>query len=140
MRRLLIISASILLAQIMAVAALAHQAPQPAPQKSAGVEGRWTGTIKTPDGDNDTGATFKKEGDGFAGTFVGPGGQDIAFKTIKVDGDKITATAEVETPQGKLTVNFSFTLKDDTLKGKAEVDLGGQPLSLEINLKRATDK
>ena len=144
MQRLFIVSVSIVLAQLIVVAALAQQAPQPqsAPPKAAGVEGRWTGTVQTPQGEKETAVSFKKEGDAFSGTFLGPEG-DILLKNIKVDSEKVTAKADIETPQGNFVLNFTFTLKDDTLKGKAEiekVEISGQPITFEINLKRATQK
>ena len=142
MRRLLIVSAAILLAQLIAITSLAQQAEPAKPKEQTpqkGLEGRWTGTVQTPQGENETGASFKKEGDNFTGTFAGPQG-DIPFKSIKVDGEKVAATIEIEGPNGNVVINFSFTLKEDSLKGKGEVSFNGQNIALDINLKRAAEK
>ncbi len=53
---------------------------------------------------------------------------------------KVKAQAEFETPNGNIVINYTFTLKDDTLKGKGEVDFGGQNMSFDVSLKRATEK
>src|SRR5438128_7363579 len=100
MRRLLIVSAAILLAHFIALTSLAQQSEPAKPKEQTpqkGLEGRWTGTIQTPQGENETGASFKKEGDNFTGTFAGPQG-DIPLKDIKLDGEKVTAKAEIEGP------------------------------------------
>ena len=85
--------------------------------------------------------TFKKENDVYTGaiTVTGMPG-DRPFKSVKVDGDKVKAQAEFETPNGNIVINYTFTLKDDTLKGKGEVDFGGQNMSFDVSLKRATEK
>jgi hypothetical protein len=111
----------------MAVVGLAQQAK---------LEGRWEGTTQSPQGERPTTATFKKEGSGYSGTITGMRG-DMPFKEVKVDGDKVTAVAQVETGQGSVTINYSFTLQGDNLKGKGDVDFGGQNFSFDVILKRA---
>lgn len=142
MRRLLIVAAVILLAQFISLAALAQQGDSAKPKESAsskGLEGNWTGTIKSPNGDQDTSANFKKDGDAFTGALSSPQG-DLPLKNIKLDGDKVTAKADIESPNGTVVINFSFTLKDDTLNGKGEVAVNGQSFAFDINLKRAAAK
>lgn len=134
MRRLFVFSASlllaILLAQLIAVMAFAQQ---------KGIEGRWTGTTHSQQGDRDTVAVFKKDKDAYTGTITGRQGE-MPLTSIKVDSDKITAQAQVETPQGNVVIKYSFTLKGDSLEGKGQVDFGGQVFDFDINLKRTTDK
>lgn len=142
MRRLLIVAAVILLAQFISLAAFAQQGESAKPKEQTsqkGLEGHWTGTIKSPQGDNETSADFKKDGDAFTGALSSPQG-DLPLKGIKVDGDKVTAKAEIETPNGNVVINFSFTLKDDTLNGKGEIAVNGQNFAFDVNLKRAADK
>src|SRR5262249_24080635 len=55
-----------------------------------------------------------------------------------IDGDKITAKAEVEAPQGVITINYSFTLAGETLKGQGSLDFGGQAFTFDIGLKRVS--
>ena len=97
--------------------------------------GRWEGKTQSPQGERATTATFKKEGDAYVGTITGQRGE-MALKDIKLDGDKVTAKAEVETPQGALTINYAFTLQGDALKGTGSLNFGGNPFSFDIDLKR----
>jgi hypothetical protein len=97
--------------------------------------GRWEGKTQSPQGERATTATFKKEGDAYVGTITGQRGE-MSLKDIKLDGDKVTAKAEVETPQGALTINYAFTLQGDALKGTGSLNFGGNPFSFDVDLKR----
>ncbi len=99
--------------------------------------GRWEGKTSSPQGERDTVASFKKEGDTLTGTITGMRG-DIQLKDIKVDGSKVTAKAEVQTPQAALVINYSFVLEGDSLKGKGALDFNGNPFEFEVALKRTT--
>lgn len=129
MRRPFIIWGIILLAQLLAGSAYAQQ------DKLAG---RWEGKIQSPQGERPTTATFKKEGDAYTGTMAGMRpGSEMQLKDIKVDGNKVTAKAEVETQQGSFTINFNLMLEGETLKGEGALDLGGQSMTFDLALKRA---
>jgi len=128
MRRSFIVLGVILLLQLLAASGSAQQ------DKLAG---RWEGKVLSPQGERSATAIFKKEGDAYTGTITGMRG-DMALKEIKVDGDKVTAKAEVETPQGNLTVNYAFTLQGETLKGTGSLDFGGNAFSFDVDLKRAS--
>lgn len=98
--------------------------------------GRWEGVSKSPQGERPTTATFKKEGDAYSGTITGMRGE-MPLKEVKVEGDKLTAKAEVETPNGALTINYSFTLQGDNLNGSGALEFNGTPFSFEVELKRS---
>jgi hypothetical protein len=129
MRRLFIVGATALLLQLLVLAAFAQ---------SDKLLGKWEGTIKGPQGDMPTTATFKKEGETVVGSMpsMRPG-TELQLKDIKVEGNKVTAKADVETPQGSLTINYSFTLEGDTLNGQGSLNFGGQDIAFDLNLKRA---
>lgn len=130
MRRLFIAGATALLLQLLALTAFAQQDK---------LLGKWEGTIKAPQGERPTTATFKKEGDAVVGSMPGMRpGTEMQLKDIKVEGNKVTAKADVETPQGSLTVNYSFTLEGDALNGQGALNFGGQEIAFDISLKRAT--
>jgi hypothetical protein len=102
------------------------------------LEGRWEGTVQSPAGDAKAVASFKKNGDTYTGTMSRLRGDgDFSLGTVKLQGDKVTASAHLEIPQGALDLKLDLTLSGDTLKGKGEADFGGQTFELTYDLKRA---
>jgi hypothetical protein len=61
---------------------------------------------------------------------------DATLKDIKLDGDKVTAKTEIETPQGAVAVTYDFVVQGDTLKGKGEAEFGGQTYGFDFDMKR----
>lgn len=101
------------------------------------LEGRWAGTVDGLQGQQPAVATFKKEGGKYSGAISGlRPGADAILKDIKLEGDKVTAQTEAETPQGNVVVNYAFVLQGETLKGKGEVEFGGQTYTFTFDLKR----
>ena len=100
--------------------------------------GRWEGTVQAPQGERKAAASFKKEAAGYTGTITGLRG-DIAFKEVKVEGDKILATAEVEAQGTTIVIKYEFALAGDALKGKGEVDFNGQVFTFNYDLKRSAE-
>ncbi len=129
MRKIFIISASVLFTAIFIV---------PIKAQTSSLSGRWEGKTVSPQGERPTTATFKQEGGTYTGSISGMRGE-MALKDIKVEGDKITAKAELETPQGALTINYSFALQGDGLKGTGSLNFGGNPITFDVELKRATE-
>jgi hypothetical protein len=129
MRRISTFSLATILIQLAAATTFAQQ----------GVEGRWTGSMQVPGASEmETTVTFKKDKDVYTGSILIAGmPEERPFKSVTVDGDTVRAQSEFAMPDGNIVVNFTFALKDDTLKGKGEADLGGQKMAFEINLKRA---
>ena len=129
MRRSFIVLGAILLVQLLAVAGLAQQDR---------LQGRWEGTAKSFQGERPATVTFKKEADAYTGTVTGLQGT-IPFKEVKVDGDKVTANAEVDSPQaGKLVINYKFVLSGETLNGEGSVEVSGQTYNFTYDLKRVS--
>lgn len=101
------------------------------------LEGRWAGTVDGIQGQQPAAATFKKEGDKYSGSISGlRPGADAVLKDINLDGDKVTARTEVDTPQGNVVVSYAFVVQGETLKGKGEVEFGGQTYTFTFDLKR----
>ncbi len=129
MRRVVFVGVAVLFVQLLAGSTLAQ----------AKLEGRWVGKVKSIQGERDASATIKKEGDNYTGTISGlRPGQDMALKDIKVDGDKVTAVAEIETPMATIVVNYKFTLAGDNLNGQGSLDFSGNAISFDVELKRDT--
>lgn len=101
------------------------------------LEGRWAGTVDGIQGQQPAAATFKKEGDKYSGSISGlRPGADAVLKDINLDGDKVTAKTEADTPQGNVVVSYAFVVQGETLKGKGEVEFGGQTYTFTFDLKR----
>ena len=131
MRRSFIVLGAILAVQLFAATGLAQQAPQDR------LQGRWEGTTKSFQGERPTTVIFKK-GATYTGTITGAQGT-VPFKEVKVDGDKVTASAEVDSPQaGRLTINYKCALQGETLKGDGTVEVGGQTYNFTLELKRVS--
>jgi hypothetical protein len=130
MRRLFIVFGMLLLVQAFAVLTFAQQDR---------LVGRWEGKIQSLQGERPTTLTIKKEGEGYAGKMPGlQPNSEINLKEIKIDGNKVTARADVETPQATITINYTFTLEGETMTGQGALDIGGQTISFDISLKRAS--
>jgi len=101
--------------------------------------GRWEGKIQSLQGERETSLVIKKEGDTYTGKTPGMrGGTEMTLKDFKVDGDKVTAKADVETPQATITINYTFTLAGETMKGQGALDFGGQSITFDLDLKRVS--
>ena len=132
MRQTFIVLATIVLVQLLAVAGVAQQAPQDR------LQGRWEGTAKSFQGERPTTVIFKQEADAYTGTITATQGQ-VPFKKIKVDGDNVTAEAEVDSQQaGRVTINYKFVLHGETLTGEGAVEVGGQTYNFTLDLKRVS--
>ena len=129
MKRITLMMTLCLVAVVLSVTAFAQ---------SDKLAGKWEGTTKAPQGEQATTATFKQEGGALTGTITGMRG-DMALKDVKVEGDKVTAKADVDTPQGALTINYEFKLAGNELKGTGSLNFGGTPFSFDIDLKRAAE-
>ena len=129
MRRALICVSIVLVIQAVGVA-----------QSTDRLEGRWVGTVEGLQGKQAAVATFKKEGDKYTGTITGlRPGMEASLKEIKLDGDKVTAKTEIETPQGTVAVTYDFVVQGDTLKGKGEAEFGGQTYGFDFDMKRGDE-
>ncbi len=80
--------------------------------------------------------TIKKDGDKLVGTMDWPDQKGAKLKDVTVKDGELTFTAERELKDMKLTVAYKLKVEKDTLKGKGEVDTGGEKRSFEIEGKR----
>jgi hypothetical protein len=129
MKKTSIVSASILLVLLLAVAGMAQ------PDR---LQGRWEGMTKSIQGERPSTVIFKKEADGYTGTITGVQGT-APLKEIKVDGDDVTANAEVDSPQaGRLSINYKLVVQGETLKGEGALEIGGQTYNFTVDLKRVS--
>lgn len=102
------------------------------------LQGRWEGTVQSPQGERRVVALIKKEGDTYTGSITGIRGT-LPFTEITVEGDKVLAVAEIASPQGVIPIRFRFTLKEDAMSGEGEVEFSGQSFSFVYDLKRTSE-
>jgi hypothetical protein len=101
--------------------------------------GRWEGKAQSPQGERETSLVVRKDGGVYTGVMPGMRqGMEIQLKDFKIDGDKFTAKADIETPQAAITINYSFTLAGETMKGQGALDFGGQSITIDFDLKRVS--
>ncbi len=101
--------------------------------------GRWEGTVQSMQGERPSTVIFKKDGEVYTGRTTGlRPGMEIQLKEVRIDGNKVTARADVETPQAAVTINYSFTLDGETMKGQGALEFGGNPFTFDISLKRTS--
>src|SRR5688500_16491812 len=66
------------------------------PVFAADVDGKWTGSVTTPNGDLPVAFTFKAEGSALTGAMQGMDGAEIPIKDGKVDGANISFTVTLD--------------------------------------------
>jgi hypothetical protein len=104
------------------------------------LQGLWQGKVQAPQGELQATVIFRKEGDSYSGSVTGlRGNAQVALKDVKIEGDTVSAQSLIESPQGSFVVNYKFTLQGETMKGKGELDFGGQSFSFDFDLKRTGD-
>ncbi|MBI1761083.1 MAG: hypothetical protein HYR56_06560 [Acidobacteria bacterium] len=101
--------------------------------------GRWEGETNSMQGKRPTTVIFKKEGAGYTGRTAGlRPNTEAKLYAIKVEGAKVTAKADFETPQATVTIDYTFTLAGDALTGEGALDFGGNAIKIEVSLKRVS--
>jgi hypothetical protein len=104
------------------------------PTFAADVDGKWSGSVTTPNGDLPVNFTFKADGEKLTGTTTGFDGSEVTISDGKVDGKNISF---------KVTFDFGgmpFVLTYKGVVSPAEIkvtaDAAGMPF--EFLLKKAT--
>ena len=96
-----------------------------APAWAADVDGKWAGTLNTPNGDIQIAYEFKADGTTLTGSTTGPDGSTIPIKNGKVDGSNIAFTVTVDF--GGMTFDINYTGVVSPAEIKITADFGGMP-------------
>ena len=78
-------------------------------------DGVWETVTNTPMGQQKVTMTLATDGDALTGTLAGAQGT-ITIKEGKVDGDKLTWKADIQSPM-PMTLSFTATVDGDTISG-----------------------
>lgn len=90
------------------------------------IEGSWSTTTQSPQGNSEGKLTFKKDGSGYTGTFSGgriPAPVDL--KDISLDGATLTFNYNLNFGANPVKVEVELTVDGDTLKGTTTVGTFG---------------
>jgi hypothetical protein len=102
-----------------------------APAFAAGVDGKWTGPLDTPNGPMQMTFNFKADGAKLTGTNLTPDGMPIPIKNGKVDGANISFSVDVDIPGGgPVTFNYTGVLAGKEIK--LHTDFMGMPLDVTV--------
>lgn len=117
----------LLIAFVMAVltAAVVSAAP---------VDGKWGGSIDTPNGPTQIGFTFLADGTTLTGSTTGPDGNMVQIKNGKIDGEKLSFVVDLDFGGMPLTIAYTGILMGDQIK--LTLDFMGMPFDFVV--KRAS--
>ena len=94
------------------------------------VDGKWTGTIMTPGGDNAVAFNFKADGAALTGTTSGPDGSEVKIADGKIDGNNLSFTVTFDFQGMPLLINYKGVLSGTEIK--FTLDVFGMPLDLSV--------
>ena len=80
--------------------------------------------------------TIKKDGDKVAGTMSWPDQKETKLKDLKLKDSTLTFSAVRKLQDNELTVEYTLTIDGDKLKGKGELEIGGEKRPFDIEGKR----
>jgi hypothetical protein len=83
---------------------------------AADIDGKWVGSIDSPQGAMAITYTFKAEGNTLTGSTAGPDGTPLVIKDGKIDGTKISFTLTLDFGQGPTTFVYTGEVSAADLK------------------------
>jgi hypothetical protein len=98
------------------------------------VDGKWTGSVDSPNGPVQLNFEFKTDGAALTGSSTGPDGHSVMLKNGKVDGDKLSFDISVDLQGTPVTFNYTGVVSGKEIKLHTEVM--GQPI--EFSVKKAS--
>ena len=101
-----------------------------APAMAADVDGKWSGSLATPNGDVTVGFDFKSDGTTLTGTTTGPDGATLAIKNGKIDGDKISFIVTIDF--GGMMFDLAYTGVVSPAEIKMTAEFAGMPFEFTV--------
>jgi hypothetical protein len=80
--------------------------------------------------------TIKKDGDKLSGTIIWQDKKESKVADLKIKDGEMTFSAERELMDMKFTIKYKAKVDGDKIKGKAEVEIGGEAQSFDYEGKR----
>jgi hypothetical protein len=97
---------------------------------AATVDGKWTGSIDTPNGPANVSFTFKADGSALTGSTTGPDGAEVQLKGGKIDGDNISFSVDLDFGGMPFTLAYKGVVAPDQIKLTA--DFMGMPFEFVV--------
>jgi hypothetical protein len=102
------------------------------PAFAADIDGKWTGTIDSPNGAVEVSYTFKDEGGTLTGAALGPDGSPIPIKDGKISGNKISFSLTLDFGAGPTTFDYTGELSGSGLL----LNTSFMDMAIEVKLKK----
>ena len=83
---------------------------------AADVDGKWTGSVHTDNGDFPVTFNFKADGAMLSGSMAGPDGGDIAIKDGMIDGANISFWLSLDLGGNALKLTYKGVVATDQIK------------------------
>src|SRR6202044_2075317 len=97
---------------------------------AADVDGKWTGSVSTPNGDIPVSFNFKADGAMLSGSMAGPDGGDIAIKDGMIDGANISFWLNIDMGGNALKLTYKGVVAADQIKISG--DAAGMPFDFVV--------
>jgi opacity protein-like surface antigen len=97
---------------------------------AADVDGKWTGSVSTPNGDFPVSFNFMADGANLNGSMAGPDGGDIAIKDGKIDGANISFWLNIDMGGNALKLTYKGVVASDQIKMSG--DAAGMPFEFVV--------
>ena len=97
---------------------------------AADVDGKWTGTMNTPNGDIPVGFTFQADGATLNGSTMGPDGGEVKIANGKIDGSNISFSITFDFGGMPLVLNYKGVVSKEQIK--FTIDIMGMPFDLTV--------
>ena len=101
-----------------------------APAFGADVDGKWTGSLDTPNGPVELSYVFKADGKTLSGSMAGMDGSSIALKNGTIDGNKLAFSIDVDVGGGPTT--FKYTGEMTAAGIKLHSEFMGMPFDFTV--------
>jgi hypothetical protein len=100
---------------------------------AADIDGKWVGSIDSPQGAMMINYTFKSEGNTFTGTTAAPDGSELPIKDGKIEGNKVSFTLTLDFGQGPTTFVYTGEVSATDLK----LHTSFMDMPIDFNLKKS---
>jgi len=100
------------------------------PVSAADVDGKWTGSVDTPNGAFPVSFTFKGDGTALTGAMLGMDGMEIPIKDGKIDGKTITFLVSLDFGGMPFELSYKGEVSPPEIKFMGEA--GGMPFEFVV--------